>query len=129
MIRKNRTKIKKNDLLSVVFQGENIELKLMCLPLSFLFGKWVRYKTRPRPHSLFFGGRFENPSVFVGVGKGPVSREHFIVERMKIRFGPAAFPLLVFMVPSTYTSMRCYLLAASRSRCSNILSDIITSLE
>ena len=81
------------------------------------------------PASLIFGGRFGNPSVFVGVGEGPVSREHFIVGRMKIRFGPAAFLLIVFMVPSTYTSMWCYLMAASRPRCSNVLSDNLTSLE
>ena len=49
-----------------------------------------------RPFSLLFGGRFGNPSVFVGVGEGPVSREHFIVGRIQIRLGPAAFPLLVF---------------------------------
>ena len=78
--------------------------------------------------SLLFGGRFGNPSVFVGVGEGPVSREHFIVRRIQIRFGPAAFPLLVLMIPSTDTSMWCYLLAASRSRCSNALSDMLTSL-
>ena len=87
------------------------------------------FETTLRPPSLFFGGRFGNPPVFVGMGEGPVSREHFIVGKMKIRFGPAAFPLLVFMIPSTYTSMWCYLLAAPRSRCSNVLSDIITSLE
>ena len=80
------------------------------------------------PPLYFLGGDSET-SVFVGVGEGPVSREHFIVGRIQIRFGPAAFPLFVFMVPSTYTSMWCYLLAASRPRCSNVLSDNLTSLE
>ena len=80
----------------------------MPLPLASFLGKVGQLQNYAALPLSNFGGRFGNPSVFVGMGGGAVSRERFGVGRIQIIFGPAAFPLVVFMIPSTYTSMWCY---------------------
>ena len=79
----------------------------MPFPFASFLGKVGQIQNYAAPPLSNFGGRFGNPSVFVRVGGGAVSREHFGVGRIQIIFGPAAFPLVVFMIPSTYTSMWC----------------------